>query len=53
MVMTNASGNARVTVRPTRRGVIRIAVQNDENLVGCSTRRGVAAAAGGRLTGSR
>jgi hypothetical protein len=54
-VMTNASGNARVIVRPTRRGTIRIRAHSDENLVGCSARRGVfgAAAAGGRLTGSR
>ena len=51
---TNASGMAHVRVRPTRRGTLRIAVQNDENLLGCRTQRGVAAAAvGGRLTGSR
>jgi len=58
-VETNAAGNARVRVRPTRRGTLRIRVHNDENLVGCRTQRGVRAAlrpaapAGGRLTGSR
>jgi hypothetical protein len=52
---TNTGGMTRVRVRPTRRGTLRIAVQNDENLIGCRTQRGVAAAAagGGRLTGSR
>ena len=53
---TNASGMAHVRVRPTRRGTLRIAVQDDENLLGCRTQRAVAAAAaaaGGRLTGSR
>ena len=54
MVMTDASGMAHVRVRATRRGVLRIRVQNDENLLGCSTRRGVAAAiVRPRLTGSR
>jgi hypothetical protein len=53
---TNANGMAHVRVRPTRRGTLRVAVQNDENLLGCRTQRtvaGAAAGAGGRLTGSR
>ena len=54
MVMTNAAGNASTTVRPARRGTLQVTVQNDENLLGCRTQRGVAGAAvGGRLTGSR
>jgi hypothetical protein len=57
IVRTNANGMAHVRVRPTRRGTLRIAVRNDENLLGCRTRRTVAAAAvgaaRGRLTGSR
>jgi hypothetical protein len=55
---TNGAGMVHAfRVRPTRRGTLRIAVQNDENLIGCRTQRVVAAAAaagaGGRLTGSR
>ena len=51
---TNASGMAHVMLRPTRRGTLRVMVPSDENLLGCATQRGVAAAAvGGRLTGSR
>jgi hypothetical protein len=55
---TNGDGMVHAFVlRPTRRGTLRIAVQNDENLIGCRTQRTVAAAAaaaaGGRLTGSR
>jgi hypothetical protein len=55
---TNAAGMVHAfMLRPTRRGSLRIAVQNDENLIGCRTQRVVAAAgaaaAGGRLTGSR
>ncbi|MDQ3871210.1 MAG: hypothetical protein M3301_06310, partial [Chloroflexota bacterium] len=57
MVMTDSAGMAHVRVRPTRRGTLRVIVQNDENLIGCRTQRVVRAAGvaggGGRLTGSR
>ena len=50
---TNANGMAHVRVRPSRTGTLRVRVRSVENMLGCGTTRGVAAArAGGRLTGS-